>query len=72
MDGAVESGVRAAAEILNIPFDYRDRPKQSLIPGKPVDLTATEKAMPSIGTLVKSSVVGAVVVAGTVLFKSKL
>lgn len=67
MDGAVESGFRAAAEILNVPFDYRHRPKQSLIPGKPVDFTTLERAMPSIGTLVKTSAVGAVVVAAGVM-----
>ncbi len=58
-DGAIESGERCAAEVRGQPWDWRQRPQQSLMTNAPLSFSAGERMMPRLPTLVAGVAVAA-------------
>ncbi len=56
VDGAVESGQRCAAEILQKSFDWKDRPAPSLMRNQPLGFSSLERNMPKFRTFLTAAV----------------
>ena len=66
-DGAIESGFRCAAAARGEPWDWRERPAQSLMTNKPLGFTAAERLMPRLATVLGLSVAAVSAVAAWML-----
>lgn len=58
-DGAIESGVRCAREVMGIPFDSGDRPRSKLLARETlVEYSTLEKHVPAVGTMARGAALG--------------
>jgi hypothetical protein len=73
MDGAIESGVRCALNVLGQPFDHTARPAASpLLPGPNVSFDFVERNAPSIGSMIRGVSLAALFIVTAIALQRRL